>query len=78
MISSKKYKIIFHCRYNFFEYNVMFFNLCNALNSFQKFMNEIFHDFIDNFIIIYLNDILIYFKNVKKHHRHVRLIFKQF
>jgi len=39
-------------------------------------MNEILHDFIDDFIIVYLNDILIYFKNAKKHHRHIRLIFE--
>jgi len=74
--SSEEYKIVFRCRYDFFEYNVMFFDLCNASNSFQRFINEIFHDFIDDFIVIYLNDILIYFKNARKHHHYVHLIFE--
>ena len=52
----------------------MFFELCNDPSSFQSFINEAFHDFLNVFCTVYLDDILIYSDNKKKHDEHVHLI----
>ena len=52
----------------------MFFRLCNDPSSFQFFINEAFHNFLNVFCIVYLNDILIYSDNEKKHNKHICLI----
>ena len=45
-----------------YEYLVMLFGLCNAPATFQRLINLMFSDFIDEFITIYLDDILVYIK----------------
>ena len=77
MAPGDEQKTAFRCRYGLFEYNVMPFGLCNAPGSFQGFMNEILHDFIDDFVVVYLDDILIYSKNAREHRRHVRLVLER-
>ena len=52
----------------------MFFGLCNDPSSFQSFINKVFHDFLNVFCTAYLDDILIYSDNEKKHNEHVHLI----
>ncbi len=66
--------IIFCTRFELFKYLVMFFNLCNELISFQKYINNTFHEHLNKFCIAYLNDILIYSNNELKHKIHVKLI----
>ena len=53
-------KTIFLTRYEFFEYVVMFFDLCNALEIFQIFINETLREYLNDFCTSYLNDIFIY------------------
>src|SRR5271163_3831540 len=74
MTSDEEHKIAFHCRYGLFEYNVMFFDLCNVPDSFQEFMNEILHELVDDFVVVYSDDIVIYSKNQREHRCHVRLV----
>ena len=50
---------------------MILFDLCNDSEMFQHYMNDIFRDFLDEFLIIYLNDLLVYFKTLKKHKQHV-------
>ena len=52
----------------------MFFKLCNGPSSFQSFINEILHNFLNVFCTAYLNDILIYNDNKKKYDEHICLI----
>ena len=52
----------------------MFFGLCNSPSSFQSFINEVFHNFLNVFCTVYLDDILIYSDNKKEHNEHVHLI----
>jgi len=52
------------------------FELIDALAIFQYLMNDIFQDLLDVFIVCYLDDILIYFKDAKQQHKHVQLILK--
>ena len=55
----------------------MLFGLTNTLTAFQWFMNDIFSDFLDVCVMIYLNDILIYSNNMSKHHWHVKEVLKR-
>ncbi len=63
-----KWKTAFRTRYGHFEYQVMLFRLINALATFQGYINKILAEKLDVFIIMYLNDILIYTKNEGKEH----------
>ena len=56
----------------------MLFGLTNAPAAFQQFINDIFFDLLDIYVVIYLNDILIYSINMFKHHWHVKEILKHF
>jgi hypothetical protein len=47
-------------RYGSFEFMVMPFGLTNALAVFCNLMNDVFHDYIDKFLVIYLDDIVVY------------------
>jgi len=48
------------------------FGLTNAPAAFQRFMNDIFSDLLDVYVMIYLDDILIYSNNMSDHHWHVK------
>jgi len=52
------------------------FSLTNASIVFQQFMNDIFSDLLDVYVIIYLDDILIYSNNMSEHHWHVKEVLK--
>ena len=52
------------------------FNLTNVLTSFQALINDIFREYLDIFVVAYLDDILIYLINEKDHIKQVNLIFK--
>ena len=55
-----EWKTAFRIRYGHFEYQMMPFNLTNAPTSFQRYINKIFAEKLDIFVIVYLDDILIY------------------
>jgi hypothetical protein len=62
----------FRTRYGHFEYTVTSFDLRNAPAVFQHMANDIFRDFLDIFLIVHLDDILIYLKTPEDHQMHVR------
>jgi len=55
----------------------MLFGLSNALSAFQLFMNDIFSNVLDIFVVIYLDDILIYSDNIDDHKKHVKEVLKR-
>jgi RNase H-like domain found in reverse transcriptase/Reverse transcriptase (RNA-dependent DNA polymerase)/Integrase zinc binding domain/Chromo (CHRromatin Organisation MOdifier) domain/Integrase core domain/Retroviral aspartyl protease len=73
----EEWKTAFRCRYELFEYQVMPFELCNAPGTFQHFTNDTFSDFLDEFLAIYLDDLLIYSRTLKEHKVHVRRVLER-
>ena len=71
---SDQYKTAFITRYGTFEFKVMPFGLANAPATFQSAMNTLFHDLLDNFIIVYLDDILVYSPSLELHHHHLDIV----
>ena len=70
--SSHKWKTTFQTHYGSFEFLVMPMGLTNAPAMFQHFMNDIFQDISDIFVVVYLDDILVYSSELEAlHHDHV-------
>ena len=67
-----EWKTAFCTHYEHFKYLIMLFDLINALTIFQVYINQIMCNILDVYCIVYLNDILIYFKNEEKHEKHVQ------
>ena len=57
----------FRTRYDHFEYTVMPFGLVNISVTFQTLINKVLRELINHICVIYLNDILIYFKTREEH-----------
>lgn len=60
-------KIVFQTPYGHFEYVVMPFGLINGLAIFQHLMNDVSHKYLDDFFVYYIDDILIFSKNMEEH-----------
>ena len=63
-----EWKTTFQTRYSHFKYQVMLFGLSNALATFQGYVNKILAKKLDIFVIVYLDDILIYTKDQGQPH----------
>ncbi len=74
MHSDSKDLTIFIIFFNSYKYHVMLFKLINKLTFYQHYMNDVLFEYLHQFCQIYLNDIIIYSKILKKHKWHVRLI----
>lgn len=67
-------KTAFSTRYGCFEYLVMPFGLSNAPPTFMRLMNKVFHEFLDRFVVIYLDDILVFSRSIDKHLDHLKQV----
>lgn len=72
-----EWKTAFRMRYGSFEYLVMPFGMTNSPATFQHFMNDIFRDMVDVFVVVYLDDILIFSKDLIMHRTHVRRVLQR-
>ncbi|KAL6223443.1 hypothetical protein ACLB2K_006830 [Fragaria x ananassa] len=69
-------KTAFRSRYGHYEFVVMPFGLTNAPVAFIDLMNRVFSPYLDHFVIVFIDDILVYSKSEKEHAKHLRLILR--
>nr|GEX13116.1 hypothetical protein [Tanacetum cinerariifolium] len=71
-------KIAFKIWYGHYEFQVMPFGLTNALAVFMDLMNQVCKPYLDKFVIVFIDDILIYSKDKKEHEEHLKILKVQF
>jgi hypothetical protein len=70
-------KTAFCTRYGLYEYTMMSFRLTNALVYFMYLMNKVFMEYLDKFVVVFIDNILIYSKTDVEHEEHLRLVLKK-
>ena len=70
-------KSAFRTRYGHYEFIVMPFGLTNAPAVFMDLMNRVFHDYLDKFVVVFIDDILIYSKSAIEHETHLKLVLQR-
>ncbi len=78
-IHSKKDEnlITFRIKYETYKYLIMSFELTNESFIFQNFMNDTLMNYLNEFVVVYLDNIIVYSNNKKEHIRHVRKILQR-
>jgi hypothetical protein len=70
-------KTAFTTRYGLYEYTVMSFGLTNAPAYFMYLMNKVFMEYLYKFVVVFIDDILIYSKNEEENEEHLRLVLQK-
>ena len=65
-------------RYGSYEFLVTHFGLTNALETFCNLMNDVLFDYLDAFIVVYLDDIMVYSQTLSEHEMHLKKVFQRF
>jgi hypothetical protein len=68
------YKSIFKTLYGHFEFLVMPFRLINTLSMFMDLMNQVFRSFMNKCVIMFIDDIMVYFKSQVNHEQHLKMV----
>jgi hypothetical protein len=70
-------KTAFITQYGLYEYTAMSFGLTNAPAYFMYFMNKLFMEYLDKFVVVFIDDILIFSKNEEEHDEHLYLVLQK-
>jgi hypothetical protein len=70
-------KTTFITRYGLYEYTVISFGLTNAPAYFMYLMNKVFMEYLDKFVVVFIDDILIFSKNEEEYDEHLRLVLQK-
>jgi hypothetical protein len=70
-------KTVFRTRYGLYEYTVMSFGLTNAPAYFMYLMNKVFMEYLGKFVVVFIDDILIFSKTEEEHENHLRLVLEK-
>jgi hypothetical protein len=70
-------KTAFSTRYGIYEYLVMSFGLTNVPAHFMYLMNSVFMEELDKFVVVFIDDILVFFKSKKEHEEHLRIVLQR-
>jgi hypothetical protein len=70
-------KIAFSARYGLYEYLIISFGLTNAPAYFMYLMNSVFMQELDQFVVVFIDDILIYSKNPGDHAKHLHIVLQR-
>ncbi|TYK27830.1 RNA-directed DNA polymerase-like protein [Cucumis melo var. makuwa] len=64
-------------RYGAFEFLIMSFGLTNAPSTFCTLMNQVFYEYLDKFVVVYLDDIVVYSTTMEEHRDHLQKVFQK-
>ena len=74
MINEDIPKTAFTTRYGHYEFRVMLFGLTNSLAAFMDRMNRVFRSYLDSFVIVFIDEFLVYSKNESEYVDHLRVV----
>jgi hypothetical protein len=70
-------KTAFTSRYGLYEFTVMSFGLANAPAYFMYLMNKVFMEYLDKFVVVFIDDILVFSRSEEEHEEHLRLVLQK-
>jgi hypothetical protein len=70
-------KTTFLTRYGQYEFTVMSFGLTNAPAYFMNLMNKVFMKKLDKFVVVFIDDILVYSRSAERHGQHLRIVLEK-
>ena len=70
-------KTAFTTRYGLYEYTVISFGLTNAPAYFMYMMNKVLMEYLDKFVVVFIDDILVFSKTKEEHAEHLRLVLQK-
>jgi hypothetical protein len=70
-------KTTFRTRYGLYEYTVMSFGLTNVPAYFMYLMNKVFMEYLDKFVVVFIDDILVFSKTKEEHEKHLTLVLEK-
>jgi hypothetical protein len=70
-------KTAFRTQYGLYEYTVMSFGITNAPTYFRYLVNKVFMEYLDRFVVVFIDDILVFSKTTEEHEDHLRLVLEK-